>query len=278
MTTAPINRIIPLSTVDGPGARTVVFFQGCNIACAYCHNPETQLVCRNCGACMERCPSGALSLARGIVAWDPKACTGCDECIRACPHFSSPRAVNMTPAALMEQIRKSVPFIRGITASGGECTLYPQFLTELFRLAKAEGLTCLIDSNGTVDFTLHAALTALCDGVMLDVKAWNDDIFHALTGQGNTIVKKNLTYLSGAGKLEEVRVVCLEEYVDAANVIRGAAETLGSAAADTRLKLIAFRSSGVRGKLRDTPPPSPQTMRGLAAMAEKAGFANIIVV
>ena len=38
---APVNRILPLSTVDGPGCRAAVFLQGCNLACAYCHNPET---------------------------------------------------------------------------------------------------------------------------------------------------------------------------------------------------------------------------------------------
>mgnify|MGYP001728747493 FL=1 len=51
---APINKIIPLSVVDGPGCRTSVFVQGCNIACAYCHNPETQQLCRACGICAGR--------------------------------------------------------------------------------------------------------------------------------------------------------------------------------------------------------------------------------
>ena len=41
MITAPVNKIIPFSSVDGPGNRTAVFFQGCNWDCCYCHNPET---------------------------------------------------------------------------------------------------------------------------------------------------------------------------------------------------------------------------------------------
>ena len=49
---APVNRILPLSTVDGPGCRAAVFLQGCNLACAYCHNPETQNLCTGCGACV----------------------------------------------------------------------------------------------------------------------------------------------------------------------------------------------------------------------------------
>ena len=46
---APVNRIIPFSTVDGPGSRTSIFVLGCNIACAYCHKPETQGRCVHCG-------------------------------------------------------------------------------------------------------------------------------------------------------------------------------------------------------------------------------------
>lgn len=49
----PVNRILEYSLVDGPGNRTVIFLQGCNIACHYCHNPETQKICLNCGVCIE---------------------------------------------------------------------------------------------------------------------------------------------------------------------------------------------------------------------------------
>lgn len=52
MITAPVNKIIPFSSVDGPGNRTAVFFQGCNWDCCYCHNPETRNMCTGCmGLC-----------------------------------------------------------------------------------------------------------------------------------------------------------------------------------------------------------------------------------
>ena len=53
-----VNRIIPFSSVDGPGNRTAVFLQGCNIDCKYCHNPETRHMCEECGVCVEQCPVG----------------------------------------------------------------------------------------------------------------------------------------------------------------------------------------------------------------------------
>ena len=88
---APVNRILPLSTVDGPGCRAAVFLQGCNLACAYCHNPETQNLCTGCGACVPACPAGALSLESGRVRWAAERCAGCDTCIRLCPRFASPK-------------------------------------------------------------------------------------------------------------------------------------------------------------------------------------------
>ena len=67
---APVNRIVPFSSVDGPGNRTAVFLQGCNFNCRYCHNPETIRVCTHCGACVSVCPVGALRIEDGEVRYD----------------------------------------------------------------------------------------------------------------------------------------------------------------------------------------------------------------
>lgn len=274
---APVNKIIPLSVVDGPGNRTSVFLQGCNIRCAYCHNPETQNLCNGCGACVSQCPAGALTLTDTGTAWDAAKCCGCDTCIKVCPNYASPKVTLMSAAQVAAEVGKSIPFIRGITVSGGECMLYPDFLEELFGLVKPLGLTCLIDSNGTVDFQRCPALTALCDGVMLDVKAWDSSVFHALTAGDNTIVKSNLRFLSEQGKLEEVRVVCLEGEMDPEAVLEGIADTVGDRKGEFLLKLIRFRKFGVKGRLAETPSPDNETMERWRAKAEALGFSRIRV-
>lgn len=273
---APVNRIIPMSVVDGPGNRTSVFLQSCNISCAYCHNPETQQLCRNCGACVPECPAQALDTdSGGKVIWDPGKCIRCDHCISICLHHASPKIQMMDSRQVTEKIKENLPFIRGITVSGGECMLYPEFLTELFTDVKKLGLTCLIDTNGTVDFSMYPQLLEVCDKVMLDVKSWQPEVFHRLTGGSNEIVRKNLKYLAEKKKLEEVRIVCLEGEVDTEQTILGIAGTVREYLDEFTLKLIRFRNCGVRGRLAETASPSEEQMDRWKMLAQQEGFRKI---
>ena len=61
--TGEIFNIQKFCVNDGPGIRTTVFFKGCNLCCAWCHNPESQSAskqilfysdkCTHCGKCKE---------------------------------------------------------------------------------------------------------------------------------------------------------------------------------------------------------------------------------
>lgn len=300
---APVNRILPYSMVDGPGCRAAVFLQGCNISCTYCHNPETQRLCTGCGLCVAQCPAQALSFApeeecckpgraapekhcepkeagppdvrQKRIAYDISRCIGCDRCIAVCPYHSSPKVRYQSAEETLEEIRKSIPFIRGVTVSGGECTLYAEYLYELLSLCRQAGLGCLLDSNGMLPFWEIEALK-LCDGVMLDVKAWQPEVYRRLTGGDNDPVKKNLEYLAQERKLAEIRIVCLEGEVDADEVIEGAGRLLDTGCKETvLLKLIKFRRYGVRGRLAQAASPTDEVMQGLYRKAQQFGFQRI---
>lgn len=275
----PINRILPYSVVDGPGNRVAIFVQKCNISCLYCHNPETQRMCVHCGECALSCPTKALEIDDNRVIWNKDRCVKCDTCIKICRHHASPKITYMDAKEVMDEVRKSYPFIRGITVSGGECTLYPEFLKELFTYAKKDGLTTLIDSNGIVDLSKYPELLEVSDGVMLDVKAWSDEIALSLYKHSNRTVKENLKFLSDVDKLHEVRIVCLDKYVDAIDSIDGIKETLGEEKIKTLLlKLIRFRRFGVKGVLENMPSPSDEYMNKLKDYALKKGYQNIQVL
>jgi pyruvate formate lyase activating enzyme len=277
MPTAIVNKIIPVSSVDGPGNRTTIFLQGCNIQCGYCHNPETQRICNNCGRCVKECPTRALTQENGQVIWDEVQCILCDRCINVCENYASPRVKKMTARQVFEEIEKGISFIRGITVSGGECTLYPEFLIELFQLAKANQLTCLIDSNGTTDFEEQKKLLELCDGVLLDIKSWDKNIYQALTGGDNAVVKKNLKLFAKNGKLAEIRIVCLPEKVDAKNAVKEIADMLGSSCIHIKLKLIKFRKFGVKGVFSGFESPDDNYMDELKEYAKEVGFHKIVI-
>lgn len=276
---APVNRIVPFSSVDGPGNRTAVFLQGCNFNCRYCHNPETIRVCTRCGACVSVCPAGALRIEDGEVRYDWAKCKMCDACIHACLYSSCPRIRNLSDEECMHEIEKQIPFIRGVTVSGGECTLHRDFLVALSRHVRAHGLGFLLDSNGNYDFSADGELLNAVDGVMLDVKAWDAEDHLRLTGADNALVKRNLDFLATAGKLEEVRTVVAPDWMNPEETVEAVSQRLVSlGATNTRYKIIRYRPMGVRSEYRDQSVPAKERLNALAERANALGIANTVLI
>ncbi len=241
---AAVNKIISFSNVDGPGNRCSIFFQSCPFSCLYCHNPETIHYCIHCGECVKTCPVNALTIEAGKVVWDKEKCVDCDTCIKTCTHLASPKISMMSVEEIIAHLKSIKPFIRGITVSGGECMNHADFLLELFKETKKLGLTCLIDSNGYHDFKEYPELMEVCDGVMLDVKAYSDDFHYFVTNQHNAMVLENLRYLLSIHKLEEVRTVILPKYT-AENTLT-VSEVSKIIKDQCRYKLLNYRYFGVR--------------------------------
>lgn len=280
MRSAPVNKIIDVSCVDGPGNRTAIFFQGCNFRCEYCHNPETIEVCRHCGVCVSGCPAGALSMAGGKVAWDEGKCVACDRCIEVCPYSASPRVKEMTAEQVARRIEANRPFIRGVTVSGGECSLQRDFLLELFPLVREMGLTTLMDSNGGLPLARDKALMEVCDGVMLDIKCADPARHRSLTGQPAEPVLENAAALAALHKLSEVRTVVIPDALPNEETVETAARILAPFLGETdiRYKLIKFRPMGVRGPAGAYSSPSQAYMEELAEKVRGFGFHDVVIL
>jgi len=277
MNIAPVNKIIPFSAVDGPGNRAAVFLQGCGYTCNYCHNPETLQVCANCGDCISDCPVGALSIIDERVNWNTRACIHCDACINVCKRSSSPKVKYMTAESVYEELSEAMPFITGITTSGGECTLYDGFLCELFELAKKKGLSSMVDTNGQRSFKQMPELLKIVDAVSLDVKTTNAKEHMALTGMPVNTVLENLELLGKARKLYEVRTVIVPNKLDNHSTVRDVAKMLAQFP-DVRYKLIRFRNYGVRGDWANLPSPDDELMNELALLAKSNGCAEVVLL
>ena len=279
--TAPINRIIGFSNVDGPGNRTSIFVQKCPFRCYFCHNPETIHMCVNCGKCVTTCPAKpkALSIVDGKVVWDKNKCIQCDTCIHVCPHLASPKIETLSVEEALKRIEPMFPFIEGITVSGGECTNYPEFLTNLFTEVHKFHKTTFLDSNGAYLYASIPELMAVTDKVMLDVKAFTPAWHQELCGYPVDNVLTNLTYLQEHDKLYEVRTVCLpNEPEHNEETVRGVASMLNP---DIRYKLIRYRPFGVRAEGLEKCGHSITTeeeINRLKGIGESLGLRNIVIV
>lgn len=114
-------------------------------------------------------------------------------------------AQTMSIDEVLQHVRKASPFIEGMTVSGGEATTQLPFIVALFSAIKTDPqlqhLTCMVDSNGMLSETGWQKLLPVCDGVMLDLKAWDSACHRQLTGRDNTLIKQSITFLSGQGNL-----------------------------------------------------------------------------
>lgn len=278
---APINKIIEFSNVDGPGNRTSIFVQKCPFKCLYCHNPETIHMCNHCGKCVETCPktNEALEIVDGKVIWHKEHCIDCDTCIHVCPHLSSPKITMMNADDVIEKLKPLFPYIQGITVSGGECTNYPEFLTELFTKVHAYNKTCFLDSNGAYQYESMPELMEVTDAVMLDVKAWNQSWHKKLTGISNENVLRNLEWLQQHNKLYEVRTVCMPNmHEDNMETVMGVSSHLQ---ANIRYKLIKYRPFGVRKEGLDqlgNTITTDEEIKLLKSAAQKQGAKNVVIV
>ena len=280
MTKALINKIIDYSVVDGPGNRTVIFFQGCNLNCHYCHNPETINKCNSCGLCVETCPTTALKFVNGIVTYDQQLCCNCDTCLKTCQNNSSPKTALMDVNTVLEHIKGNLPFIRGITLSGGECTLNVEFIKKLFSLTKKLNLTNLLDSNGTYDFEKDSDLLKDCDGVMLDIKAFNLSDHVKITDHRNDMIIENAIYLAKHSKLTEIRTVVIPEYLDNISTVTEISKLLKpyQKINAIKYKLIKYRPFGVRISYQIYKQPDDELMDQLAQIAKANGFEDITII
>ena len=127
---ATIFNIQKFSIHDGPGIRTVVFFKGCPLHCAWCSNPESQSthieltynssVCQHCLTCLNQCPVQAITHIQNKIHFDPKKCTLCFQCIKVCPMQAIDKeGENKEIEEIVQEVLKDMPFYE---ESGGGVT------------------------------------------------------------------------------------------------------------------------------------------------------------
>ena len=192
---------------DGDGLRTTVFFKGCPLKCIWCHNPESlspkpQIAffkekCIECGICSQACNESAI--VRGNILRE--SCTDCGICAEACPT----EALNLygeeiDAEKLIDRLMVDAPFWRngngGVTLSGGECLMQPDFAIALASSLHAKGISIDIDTCGFAPQWVFDAILPYTDTFLYDIKAISDTLHRKCTGVSNALILSNLRHLS----------------------------------------------------------------------------------
>lgn len=164
---------------DGPGIRTTVFFKGCPLRCAWCHNPESQ--------------EGQVELVPVDRELDGK-------------HFENTLTVGSWQSAgeVMQEIEKDAVFYAesggGVTFSGGEPLMQADFLVELLTLCKQKGIHTAIDTCGHAEPAAPEKVMGLADLWLFDLKLMDDLKHIEYTGVSNELTLSNLKRLADKGK------------------------------------------------------------------------------
>ena len=279
-TRATVSKILTYSIVDGPGNRLVIFLQGCNFNCACCHNPHTIGECNHCGDCVPACHADALSLVDGRIVFNPLTCDQCDDCLEVCPINANPMVRDYDVADILELARRHRPFLTGITVSGGEPTKQLGFVVALFAAIKADeelaGLDCFIDSNGHLGASGWDSLLPVTDGVMLDIKSFDDAVHRELTGKENLKSLRSARLIHEAGKLYELRFLLVPGVTDSDDELDGLVDFVRNLGGDVRVKLNAFQHHGVRPKALEWEKMSKGGVDKAAARLREAGIPNVV--
>lgn len=286
-----VTDIQRFSLNDGPGIRTTVFLKGCNARCRWCHNPETLSMqpellihpdrCFGCGACVgfdaHRMGQGLPPARDRLTPEDARKC------------FSGALTVagrDMTADEVLKEVMADAAYYEtsggGVTLSGGECLMQPDFAGEILAACRRQGVHTAIETNLMYPWERLEPLLAELDLVMADIKLPDPAQHQQHTGIDNAQVLDNLTRLQRAGAAYIIRTPVIPGVSDRQDVIAAIARLV---ARDTKnllyyellnfnpLGASKYQGLGLDNAFAGQRPLSGVRMQALADAARRAGIA-----
>ena len=295
MTSGVIFDIKKYAIHDGPGIRTTVFFKGCPLACRWCHNPEgisvtsqriyRQERCVSCGECIQICPQKVVTQTADGMITDLAKCDLCQTCAEHCPSGAVEFVGRkMTVAEVIRRIEKDTAFYDqsggGITLSGGEPLMQPEFLLELLEACGDLDLHRTVDTTGYADASLMLQVAPKTDLFLYDLKLMDETKHLDFTGVSNQLILDNLKLLSENKARIQVRIPIIPGINDDADNIYRTADFVATLSEIEHISILPFHHSarGKYGRLgmecmsSDIESPSDAHLRKIATWLEQSGL------
>ena len=172
-----VSEIQRFSVHDGPGIRTLVFLKGCPLRCKWCCNPEN----------LTREPQYMMVQGKRKLV-----------------------GKEMTVEEVMQEIRKDHIYYRhsqgGLTISGGEVLMQPQFASALLQACKREGINTAIETSSYADIKVIESLLPWLDYALCDIKHVDEVKHQKYTGRSNKIILENIWKIGMSGTELVIRI------------------------------------------------------------------------
>ena len=244
---------------DGEGIRATVFFKGCPLSCAWCHNPESIYSgkdiwvmhdsCISCGQCME-CPQKAIAFDNeDRIQIDKTKCAFCGYCTNICPVNAIKRIDReVSVEDIIREVEKDQIFYNasggGVTLSGGEPLMQGEFAIELLKELKGRGFSTCVETSMHCDLDIIKKALNYIDKLFVDIKLLDDEMHRKHVGISNKKILSNFKYLALYVKELEVRIPLIPEITATEKNIVSIRDFVKNINPDIQIELLNYNNLG----------------------------------
>jgi pyruvate formate lyase activating enzyme len=291
-----IFNIQKFSLHDGSGIRTLVFLQGCPLACRWCSNPEGQarlpvlafdvnkcIGTVECDGCLQACAEKAIALSEdGRVRIERELCDDCGKCADACPSMAlTLMGRTMRVDEVMDVVEEDSSFYArsggGLTLSGGEPLSQAGFAVELLKAARSRGIDTALETSGHCRWEDLKDVCGHVDQVFFDIKSVDGAKHEDYIGVGNRLILGNLRKLCEhfPGLTVVVRTPIIPGFNDSPEDVAAVAAFVKDLPGSRRHEILPYhgfgapkyRQLGWEYPLGDLEPPTEEQMSRLREVA-----------